>query len=168
MAAPMVSAVCAMLYSYYDDINLKDVKETVLNSAEKLTSLNGKVSTEGMLNAYNAFTYDKSLLSHGEFEVPAEAYIEEEPTKFSFDIYKENGLSYLTVTATDVNNDIFALRFMKGNKTSADFKGGREGKGFTLNGDNECTFVVRSEGEYTFYALDKKGHETVSTVAIKF
>ena len=45
---------------------------------------------------------------------------------------------------------------------------GREGKGFTLNGNNECTFVVRSEGEYTFYALDKKGHETVSTVAIKF
>ena len=107
-------------------------------------------------------------LSHGEFEVPAEAYIEEEPTKFSFDIYKENGLSYLKVTATDVNNDIFALRFMKGNKTSADFKGGREGKGFTLNNNNECTFVVRSEGEYTFYALDKKGHETISNVAVKF
>lgn len=57
MAAPMVTAVAATVYSYYDDISLDKVREIILNSAEPLDSLTGYVSTGGMVNLYNALTY---------------------------------------------------------------------------------------------------------------
>lgn len=70
----MVSAVCALLYSYYEDINLKDVKEMVLSTVTPMDSLTDKVSTGGMLNAGAAFNYDTSLLKHEEFNIPPEAH----------------------------------------------------------------------------------------------
>ena len=56
MAAPMVTAVAAMVYSYQEDTSLSEVKDKLLSSVTKLTALNGKVATGGMLNAYNAVT----------------------------------------------------------------------------------------------------------------
>lgn len=57
MAAPMVTGVAAMLYSYYTEASLSDVRSMILNSAKKLDSLSGKISTGGMLDAYAAITY---------------------------------------------------------------------------------------------------------------
>lgn len=54
MSAPMVAGVAAMLYSYYDNISLTDIKNAILNSATPLSSLEGKCVTGGMLNAYDA------------------------------------------------------------------------------------------------------------------
>lgn len=59
MAAPMVTAVAAMVYSYHKDYSLTDTKNAVIASVNKLDSLTNKVSTGGMLNAYNAVTYSK-------------------------------------------------------------------------------------------------------------
>lgn len=167
MAAPMVSAVCALLYSYYEDINLKDVKEMVLNTVTPMDSLTDKVSTGGMLNAGAAFNYDISLLKHEEFNIPPEALIEEEPTKFEFEIYESDGVQYLKVTATDINNDTMYLRYLDGKHEAKDFMYGRAGKAFTVNKNNECTFIVHTYGEYTFYALDREGHETVANVTVE-
>ena len=167
MAAPMVSAVCALLYSYYEDVTLKDVKEMVLNTVTPMASLEGKVSSGGMLNAGEAFNYDVSLLKHESFNIPPEALIEDEPTKFDFEIYTKDSVQYLKVTATDVNNDILCLRYLEGSHEAEDFMLGRAGKAFTVNSSNECTFIVHSFGEYTFYALDAAGHETVANVTIE-
>ncbi len=166
MAAPMVSAVCALLYSYYEDINLKDVKEIILSTATPMDSLSGKVSTGGMLNAGASFGYDISLLKHESFNIPPEALIEEEPTKFEFEIYESDGVQYLKVTAADINNDTLYLRYMDGKHEAKDFMYGRAGKAFTVNKNNECTFIVHTFGEYTFYALDRMGHETVANVTV--
>lgn len=57
MAAPMVTAVAASVYSYYGDLDLAAVKEIVLKSAQPLDSLTGLVATGGMVNAYNALIY---------------------------------------------------------------------------------------------------------------
>ena len=57
MAAPMVTGVAAMLYSYRPDISLMDVKNIILNSARKLDSLNGKVLSGGLLDAASALGY---------------------------------------------------------------------------------------------------------------
>lgn len=57
MAAPMVTGVAAMLYSYRPEISLQDVKQIILNSARKMDGLNGKLSTGGMLDAYAALSY---------------------------------------------------------------------------------------------------------------
>ncbi len=57
MAAPMVTGVAAMLYSYRQDLDLAGVKRVILESARKLEGLNGKVTSGGMLDAYAAMTY---------------------------------------------------------------------------------------------------------------
>ena len=54
MAAPMVSGIAALLYSYYDNVSAIDVKNMILNSARKLSSLDGKVVCGGMADAYAA------------------------------------------------------------------------------------------------------------------
>lgn len=50
MAAPMVTGAAALLYSYNPQMAITELKGKLLNSARKLDSLTGKVSTGGMLN----------------------------------------------------------------------------------------------------------------------
>lgn len=57
MAAPMVTGVAAMLYSYRQDISLSDVKNIILNSSRKLDTLTGKMVSGGLLDAYKALTW---------------------------------------------------------------------------------------------------------------
>ncbi len=57
MAAPMVTGVAAMLYSYRPGLSLQEVRQILLNSARKMDGLSGKLSTGGMLDAYAALSY---------------------------------------------------------------------------------------------------------------
>jgi len=57
MSAPMVTGVAAMVYSYRTDISLSDVKQILLNSSRKLDSLQGKVVSGGLLDAYSALNW---------------------------------------------------------------------------------------------------------------
>lgn len=57
MAAPMVTGVAAMLYSYRTDISLGDVKNIILSSSRKLDTLSGKTASGGLLDAYSALTW---------------------------------------------------------------------------------------------------------------
>nr|WP_314461648.1 S8 family peptidase [uncultured Clostridium sp.] len=57
MAAPMVTGVAAMLYSYRADISLADVKNIILNSSRKLDTLSGKVASGGLLDASSALNW---------------------------------------------------------------------------------------------------------------
>lgn len=63
MAAPMVTAAAAMVYSYYADITLADVKEILLSSVKTLDTLDGAVATGGMLDLGAAMTYDLDMPS---------------------------------------------------------------------------------------------------------
>jgi len=78
MAAPMVTAAAAMVYSNYSGITLADVKEILLSSVQKLDSLSGNVSSGGMLDLASAMQYDVSTLSHTEWDT-AEESVEEAP-----------------------------------------------------------------------------------------
>ena len=57
MAAPMVTGVAAMLYSYRTDISLADVKSIILNSSRKMDTLSGKVASGGLLDAFSALNW---------------------------------------------------------------------------------------------------------------
>lgn len=57
MAAPMVTGVAAMIYSYRSELSLADVKNVIMASSKKLDTLEGKVLSGGMLDAYGALTY---------------------------------------------------------------------------------------------------------------
>ena len=59
MAAPMVTGVAALLYSYRTDISLQDVKRILMNSARRLEGLEGKLVSGGMLDAYAALNYGR-------------------------------------------------------------------------------------------------------------
>lgn len=60
MAAPMVTGVAALLYSYRTDINLQDVKKILMDSSRKLEGLNGKLVSGGVVDAYAALNYGRN------------------------------------------------------------------------------------------------------------
>jgi subtilisin family serine protease len=57
MSAPMVTGVAAMVYSCRQDLDLAGVRTAILSSARKLPTLEGKIATGGMLDAYAALNY---------------------------------------------------------------------------------------------------------------
>lgn len=57
MAAPMVTGVAAMLYSYRTELAISDIKPVLLGSARPLAALAGKTVSGGMLDAYAALNY---------------------------------------------------------------------------------------------------------------
>lgn len=61
MAAPMVAGVAAMLYSKYDSLSTQAIRQAILASVDtdpdKYSTLQGKVATNGVLNAQNAVAY---------------------------------------------------------------------------------------------------------------
>ena len=59
MAAPMVTGVAAMLYSYRTDITLSEIKGILINSARPLNGLKGKLVSGGVVDAYAALTYER-------------------------------------------------------------------------------------------------------------
>ena len=59
MAAPMVTGVAALVYSYRTDFSLQDVKEALLNSARPLDGLEGKIVSGGVVDAYAALMYGR-------------------------------------------------------------------------------------------------------------
>lgn len=60
MAAPMVTGVCAMVYSYRPDLDLAGVKEAVLATAKPLDALSGKVKSGGIPDLYAAMLYERT------------------------------------------------------------------------------------------------------------
>ena len=56
MAAPHVSGACALVWSLYPTLSHLEVKEIILESVDRLDSLNGLCVSEGRLNLYNALT----------------------------------------------------------------------------------------------------------------
>lgn len=61
MAAPVVSGIAGLVWSYNPDLNHLEVKNAILNSVDNLSSLKGKVLTDGRANAYNALLYLKTI-----------------------------------------------------------------------------------------------------------
>lgn len=61
MAAPMVTAACAMGYAYAQNPDVLAVRERILANVTVLDSLKGKTSTGGMLNVFDAV---KDLAEH--------------------------------------------------------------------------------------------------------
>ncbi len=57
-SAPFVAGVAALLLSKDPDLTPQQVREAILMSSKKLPSLDGKITTGGILDAYAAYTYN--------------------------------------------------------------------------------------------------------------
>jgi subtilisin family serine protease len=165
MAAPMVSAAAAMVYSYYKDITLADVKDILLSSTKSLTSLSGKTVTGGMLDLGAAMKYDLSTLPGTVWDTTATASAGSAPQIAITSTVRLNK-TYLTVTITDPDGDLAVTAYASGSLTAQQFQGGSRGRTFTSGRNGTTYFSVTGSGTFTFYAADSAGNETVQTVTV--
>jgi subtilisin family serine protease len=56
-SSPMVAGVAALLMAHRPDLTHHEIREAILNSADPLAALSGKVATGGRLNAHSAIQY---------------------------------------------------------------------------------------------------------------
>lgn len=68
MAAPLVTAAAAMVYSNSDRITLADTKDIILSTTRNLGSVAGRCVTGGMLDAGAAVAYDTSRISSRDWQ----------------------------------------------------------------------------------------------------
>lgn len=165
MAAPMVTAAAAMIYSYYEDMELWDVKELLLASAEPLEALTGITASGGILDLGAAMAYDRSLLSGQEWNNAEKVYQGSAP-EIRAAVTAQKGQTYLLISVTDVDGDLEVLAYAAGKLTAEDFQKGAVGKRFSVGASGTAMFSVNGTGTYTFYALDSAGNETVKTVTL--
>ena len=55
-SAPVVTGVAALVFSVRPDLSGEQVKQILLESARRLPALEGKLVTEGVIDAYAAVT----------------------------------------------------------------------------------------------------------------
>ena len=60
MSTPMVTGTAAFLYSYRTDLHLSDIRKVLLETARKIPPLEGKLSSNGMLDVYAALNYGRA------------------------------------------------------------------------------------------------------------
>lgn len=162
MAAPMVTAAAAMLYSHYTDITLADVKDVLLASAGRLDTLKGSLLTGGMLDLGAAINWDMESLSGQEWAVPEDTGAAPEIT---VQVLSQWGTTYVQIQVAD--DDLLLTAYGKGTWTAQDFQQGATGVVFETDESGTAVFTASSSGTYTFYALDAGGNETVQTVTIQ-
>ncbi|MBQ3600838.1 MAG: S8 family serine peptidase [Lachnospiraceae bacterium] len=150
MAAPMVSAVAAMLYTYDEKTYPATVKAAILNHTKKLDKVQkGKVSTGGMVSAKNAVDAIFELETDTLAPVISKLYCNNYGGKIYVETYDEGTAG------------IAGVYYQKGNKTEEDFYFG--GVGTLVNGN---IVTVSSSGSYTFYVKDQAGNEVVQNISV--
>ncbi|MCD7934809.1 MAG: S8 family serine peptidase [Oscillospiraceae bacterium] len=164
MSAPMVTAAAAMVYSYFDEITLADVKEILLSSVQELDALEGLTVTGGMLDLGAALSYDLDTLSGAVWETPVTG--SGSAPEISAQLISRGMQTYLMVSVADADGDLTAAAYASGTLTAADFQGGSAGTAFSLQSGGSALFSVSGAGSLTFYACDSAGNETVKTVTL--
>lgn len=166
MSAPMVSAAAAMVYSAFPKATLADVKDILLASVHKLDCLTGRTATGGMLDLGAAMAGAVTASTGRAWAEPDLTAYTDNPPVISLSLSQWLGRRYLTVQVLDADGDLLRAAYASGTRTAADFQGGNAGNPISLSTWGTATFLVRTGGTYTFYAVDQAGNETVRTVEL--
>ena len=166
MAAPLVSAAAAMVYSAFPKATLADVKDILLASVHKLDCLTGRTATGGMLDLGAAMAGAVTASTGRAWAEPDLTAYTDNPPVISLSLSQWLGRRYLTVQVLDADGDLLRAAYASGTRTAADFQGGNAGNPISLSTWGTATFLVRTGGTYTFYAVDQAGNETVRTVEL--
>ncbi|HIY07411.1 MAG TPA: S8 family serine peptidase [Candidatus Evtepia faecigallinarum] len=158
MASPMVTAAAAMLYAQDPSVTLQEVRQLILDTVQPLSALRGKTVTGGTLDLGAAM----KALTAGQGQSAGSAPVVDSRQ------YTSGDRHYLLVQITDADGDLSQNRYSPGSLTAAQFQGGTVGQSFSLAGDGTILFQVEEEGDYTFYARDKAGNETVEVITVDF
>ena len=146
MAAPYVTGVAALLYSYTNRINAVTAKNQIEKTATKMNSLEKRVSG-GLVNAYEAYKTDVSAPS----------------IQYKRTVYKSKGYVSVKLNVADYGNaGVKYVRWLKGSYKASSFQKGKKGVKVSATG----TFHAKSSGTYTIYAIDNSGNETVRELTV--
>ena len=162
MAAPMVTAAAAMLYSQDSSVTLQQVRQLILETVQPLSALRGKTVTGGMLDLGAAMQALTAGQGQGSGQTAGSAPVVDSRQ------YTSGDRHYLLVQITDADGDLRQSLYSPGSLSVSQFQGGRVGQTFSLAGDGTILFQVDEEGTYTFYARDEAGNETVEVITVDF
>ncbi len=145
MAAPQVSAIASLLYSYDMNINPLDVKDIIIKTLKPIPTLNDSIIYPGIPNAFKAVMEIKN--ANQDFEPPV----------IKLDtIYERENIAIPIKVTDEGGSGVRAIRWLAGRRKITDF--GRGTMGLVIN-DNRID--VSKAGLYTIYASDYSGNESV-------
>ncbi len=149
MSVPMVSAVAALVASYYgNQLSPLEIKEAILFGASTLEGLNNQIAENRMLNAKGALDYYENKI-----------FIE---TKVK-DVSTRSNNKRIIANIKRMDNKITKVAYSEGEQPIEYFN--TEDAGIPLEYDGkQVSFKVKKTGTYTIYILCEDGIETTTKV----
>ncbi|MCR5431291.1 MAG: S8 family serine peptidase [Lachnospiraceae bacterium] len=151
MAAPMVSAVAAILSSLRSNIVPSSIKDVIINNTKPLDSLTGKCVSGGLLNLYRCLKAKNDLIR------------DREAPSFSW-TRRFEGENIVLDFVTDDGEDgsgVNSLLYKLGKRSASDFARGTEGT--LIDGDS---LILQKGGKHTVYVYDNAGNASVTTIPV--
>ena len=162
MAAPMVTAAAAMVYTYYDTSSPADVKRTLLSTTAPLPALQGQTATGGMLDLAAALSVPREQMTGAAFQLPSSPNAPQIVTSQ----LNMGETVMIAIRVTDADGDLCTTVYNKGALTAEQFQGGANGIPFVVDGGGSNIFFAKESDTYSFYARNLAGHETVVTITL--
>lgn len=150
MAAPQISAIAALLYTYGDHTWAGAVRDIIVGSVKKIDDLEKIIKYPGIPSLY------ASIQNAG--MMPYDPNAPEYTVNVNYDA---NGIRIGIVPLTEDVSGIGKISYMPGIRKLEDFKNGTEG----LIAE-ENIFYLAKPGVYTFYVSDRAGNATVKTIPV--
>ena len=155
MATPYVSGVAALLHSYYNGISAAQMRQLIIEHTTYSQNLRGRTETSGYLNAYKPLSaYDSDAFRPDETAPVVTASVVDIEGS-----YKQK----LVITATDDSGETPEVRYVRGDKTLAYFRGGK-GYDVNLDEDNTGSKTMAVPSVYSIYAVDSSGNDVLYQV----
>lgn len=146
MAAPFVTGIAALLYSYMPYISPAGVKNQITMNARQLSDIEGDIGY-GLVDAEAAYKND----------------VTGPKLKGKLELYKSKGYATIKLKVKDEGlAGVKSVRWAAGNKSKAYFSGGLIGNSIQQDG----TITVKKSGTYSLYAIDNSGNESCTTFKV--
>lgn len=145
MAAPQVSAVASLLYSYDKNLHPLAVKNIILKTLKPIPELKDSILYPGIPNAYRAV---QEINHINEDSIPPIIKLET--------IYEREKLTVPINVVDEGGSGVRVIRWLAGKREIADFNRGTTGAAIENN-----KLILSKAGEYTIYASDYSGNEVI-------
>lgn len=150
MAAPQVSAIAAVMYTFGDGLYASNVKDVILSNIKPLDGLTGLMKHAGIPSLYSAVAHRG--------ELKRDLYAPE----FDLELLYKKGDLVMRIDAEDIGESgINSVRYFTGRKNEEYFANGTQG---TVVAGNKLTLA--KGGLYTFYINDRAGNSVTKTLKV--